>query len=127
MCALLFSELRHSPATDPRFQAVHLLEKELECSQPSDSDMFRVDEGLPGQVNMLFNITRIVFILVTISAGTPIFVVLIIPLAMIYIFMQRYYLKTKRELKRLDSTNRSLIFAYFQESLGGITTTRAYG
>jgi ABC-type multidrug transport system fused ATPase/permease subunit len=77
---------------------------------------------------MLFgNITRILFILAIISAGTPIFAVLIIPLALIYIFMQRYYLKTKRELKRLDSTSRSPVFAYFQESLGGITTIRAYG
>jgi ATP-binding cassette, subfamily C (CFTR/MRP), member 1 len=89
--------------------------------------MYRVDEGLPRQFNQLFvNITRILFILAIISAGTPIFAVLIIPLALIYIFMQRYYLKTKRELKRLDSTSRSPVFAHFQESLGGITTIRAY-
>jgi len=89
--------------------------------------MYRVDEGLPRQFNMLFvNITRILFILAIISAGTPIFAVLIIPLALIYIFMQRYYVKTKRELKRLDSTSRSPVFAHFQESLGGITTIRAY-
>jgi ABC-type multidrug transport system fused ATPase/permease subunit len=89
--------------------------------------MYRVDEGLPRQFNMLFvTITRILFILAIISVGTPIFAVLIVPLALIYIFMQRYYLRTKRELKRLDSTSRSPVFAHFQESLGGITTIRAY-
>jgi ABC-type multidrug transport system fused ATPase/permease subunit len=52
--------------------------------------------------------------------------VLITPLAIFYIYMQRYYLKTKRELKRLDSISRSPIYAHFQESMGGITTIRAY-
>lgn len=90
--------------------------------------MYRVDEGLPRQFNTLFNnMTRVVLILAIISSGTPVFTVLIIPLAFAYIYMQRYYLMTKRELKRLDSTTRSPVFAHFQETLEGITTIRAYG
>ncbi|KAK8923037.1 Metal resistance protein YCF1 [Metarhizium anisopliae] len=41
--------------------------------------------------------------------------------------MQRYYLEAKRELKRLDSTSRSPVFAHFQETLGGVATICAYG
>lgn len=90
--------------------------------------MYRVDEGLPRQFHTLFNnIMRIIFILAIISAGTPVFTILIIPLAVIYIYMQRYYLMTKRELKRLDSTSRSPVFSHFHETLNGITTIRAYG
>ena len=52
--------------------------------------------------------------------------VLIAPLGFVYLYIQRYYLRTSRELKRLDSVSRSPIYAHFQETLGGITTVRAY-
>lgn len=51
---------------------------------------------------------------------------LILPLGAIYLAYQTYYLRTSRELKRLDSVSRSPIYAHFQESLGGVTTIRAY-
>lgn len=76
---------------------------------------------------MLFvNVAKSGFTLVVISVSTPAFIALIIPLSLMYIFIQRYYLRTSRELKRLDSVSRSPIYAHFQESLGGISTIRAY-
>jgi ABC-type multidrug transport system fused ATPase/permease subunit len=47
-------------------------------------------------------------------------------LGVVYLVYQKYYLRTSRELKRLDSVSRSPIYAHFQESLGGISTIRAY-
>ncbi|KAB8349645.1 hypothetical protein FH972_023664 [Carpinus fangiana] len=91
------------------------------------SDIYKVDEVLARTFNMLFvNSGRALFTLAVISASTPIFMLLIIPLALIYLYIQRYYLRTSRELKRLDSVSRSPIFAHFQESLSGISTIRAY-
>ncbi|KAK4235406.1 hypothetical protein C8A03DRAFT_17849 [Achaetomium macrosporum] len=91
------------------------------------SDIYRVDEVLARTFNMLFNnLARSGFILVVISVSTPPFVALIIPLSAMYIWIRRYYLRTSRELKRLDSVSRSPIYAHFQESLGGISTIRAY-
>lgn len=66
------------------------------------------------------------FTLAVISVSTPMFVVLIIPLAGLYLYIQRFYLRTSRELKRLDSVSRSPIYAQFQESLSGINTIRAF-
>ncbi|KAF2196793.1 multidrug resistance-associated protein 1 [Delitschia confertaspora ATCC 74209] len=91
------------------------------------SDIYRVDEVLARTFNMLFvNSARAAFTLVVISWGTPIFIAVIIPLGALYLYIQRYYLRTSRELKRVDSVSRSPIYAHFQESLSGISTIRAY-
>jgi ATP-binding cassette, subfamily C (CFTR/MRP), member 1 len=58
--------------------------------------------------------------------GRPAFIILIIPLILLYSYMQQFYLRAKRELKRLDGISRGPIFAHFQETLGGITTICAY-
>ncbi|KAI1877877.1 uncharacterized protein JN550_000059 [Neoarthrinium moseri] len=91
------------------------------------SDIYRLDEVLARTFNMLFvNLARSGFTLAVISVTTPAFVALIFPLGAVYYWVQRYYLRTSRELKRLDSVSRSPIYAHFQESLGGISTIRAY-
>ncbi|KAI7044692.1 Metal resistance protein YCF1, partial [Hortaea werneckii] len=77
--------------------------------------------------NMLFaNAARAIFTLVVISTSTPVFIALILPLGALYMWIQKYYLRTSRELKRLDSVTRSPIYAHFQESLAGVSTIRAY-
>jgi ABC-type multidrug transport system fused ATPase/permease subunit len=72
------------------------------------------------------NTGRALFTIGVIAASTPIFLALVIPLGAVYIIYQKYYLRTSRELKRLDSVSRSPIYAHFQESLGGVSTIRAY-
>ncbi|PNP80958.1 hypothetical protein FNYG_05425 [Fusarium nygamai] len=91
------------------------------------SDIYRIDQSLPRQFNALFvNTVKAISSLAVISSGTPAFIILAIPLVFLYSYMQQYYLGAKRELKRLDGVSRSPVFAHLQESLGGLTTIRAY-
>ncbi|PGH07414.1 hypothetical protein AJ80_07999 [Polytolypa hystricis UAMH7299] len=91
------------------------------------SDIYRVDEVLARTFNMLFvNTARAAFTIGVIGIATPFFLILVVPLGAVYLGIQKYYLRTSRELKRLDSVSRSPIYAHFQESLGGISTIRAY-
>lgn len=50
----------------------------------------------------------------------------LLPLLFGYRAIQRYYLATTRELKRLDSVALSPIFSNFGETLGGLATVRAF-
>jgi len=61
-----------------------------------------------------------------ISIVTPSFLLGLIPIALLYRFAQRYYIKTSRELTRIESTSRSPIYAMFAETLDGIATLRAF-
>ncbi|KAL2282719.1 hypothetical protein FJTKL_10350 [Diaporthe vaccinii] len=91
------------------------------------SDIYRVDEVLARTFNMLFvNVAKSGFTLAVVSFTTPAFIAVILPMTAMYLWIQKYYLRTSRELKRLDSVSRSPIYAHFQESLGGISTIRAY-
>ncbi|KAF8985597.1 hypothetical protein BGZ46_003292 [Entomortierella lignicola] len=90
-------------------------------------DQSTIDEVLPrsfsGYSRTLFQVASV---LLVVTFSTPSFIVVIIPFAFVYLWLQRYYLATSREIRRLDSVSRSPVFAHFQETLGGISTIRAY-
>ncbi|KAJ3089424.1 hypothetical protein HK102_006441, partial [Quaeritorhiza haematococci] len=68
-----------------------------------------------------------IVILCVITFITPIFLVAIAPIALVYVWVAQRYLNCSRELKRLDSVARSPIYAQFSETLTGVSTIRAYG
>lgn len=91
------------------------------------SDVYRVDQQLIRVFFMLFNnCVKVFFTILIICYSTPLFLAIALPLAYFYLYYQRYYLRTSRELKRLDSVSKSPIFAQFQETLDGIATVRAF-
>ncbi|KAI8353074.1 multi drug resistance-associated protein MRP [Mortierella sp. GBAus27b] len=90
-------------------------------------DQSMIDEVLPRSFSgFSYTLFQVASILAVVTLTTPSFIVVVIPFAFIYYWIQKYYLATSREVRRLESVTRSPIFAYFQETLGGITTIRAY-
>ncbi|ORX70654.1 hypothetical protein DL89DRAFT_278020 [Linderina pennispora] len=84
------------------------------------SDLQRCDESLPRSCSGLVStMVGVISAVVVISMSTPAMVVIMIPLALVYRYLQQRYLFSSRELRRLDSTTRSPVFAHFQESIGG--------
>ena len=61
-----------------------------------------------------------------ISYSTHEFLYVIIPLFIIYIFIQRGYVKSSRQLTRLESISKSPILSHFIESVNGVSTIRAF-
>ncbi|XP_018340398.1 PREDICTED: multidrug resistance-associated protein 1 isoform X2 [Trachymyrmex septentrionalis] len=91
-------------------------------------DIDVIDNILPvylrSWITCLFSVIATLFV---ISYSTPIFVVVILPIGAIYYFIQRFYVATSRQLKRLESVSRSPIYSHFSESVTGAQIIRAYG
>ncbi|KAI8647805.1 multi drug resistance-associated protein MRP [Parasitella parasitica] len=90
-------------------------------------DEHTIDEVLPRNFNMYIRVfAQVVATVLIITFSTPFFLLLVIPLGFVYMAVQRYYLATSRELKRLDSVGKSPIYSHFQETIQGVSTIRAY-
>merc|ERR1719189_1879266 len=61
-----------------------------------------------------------------ISYTTPLFLIPIAVVMCCYYFVQRIYVATSRQLKRLESVTKSPIFSNFGETLNGAATIRAF-
>uniref|UniRef100_A0A673W8Z6 Canalicular multispecific organic anion transporter 2-like n=1 Tax=Salmo trutta TaxID=8032 RepID=A0A673W8Z6_SALTR len=91
-------------------------------------DIYVIDEALPSTVLMfLGTFFSSLSTMIVIVASTPIFAVVIAPLTFIYVFVQRFYVATSRQLKRLESVTRSPIYSHFSETITGSSVIRAYG
>ncbi|NXR89260.1 MRP7 protein, partial [Hypocryptadius cinnamomeus] len=90
------------------------------------SDLYCVDESLPFILNIfLANTYGLLGMLVIMTYGLPWIGLVLLPLAVVYFFIQRYYRFTSRELKRLYSVTLSPIYTHFSETLSGLSTIRA--
>ncbi|XP_014222077.1 multidrug resistance-associated protein 1 isoform X2 [Trichogramma pretiosum] len=91
-------------------------------------DVDTVDNVLPMMMRAwIASSFSVIATLVVISYSTPIFIAVILPIGLIYYFIQRFYVATSRQLKRLESVSRSPIYSHFGESVTGAQTIRAYG
>ncbi|KAL1139319.1 hypothetical protein AAG570_006305 [Ranatra chinensis] len=91
-------------------------------------DVDTLDNILPLTMRMWTScLFSVIATLVVISYSTPIFISIIVPIGIIYYFIQRFYVATSRQLKRLESISRSPIYSHFGETVTGSGSIRAYG
>ncbi|PYH98668.1 multidrug resistance-associated protein [Aspergillus ellipticus CBS 707.79] len=91
-------------------------------------DVESVDQEVaPVAIGMLHSLASVVMIVILISVITPGFLIAGIFITLVYIVLGAVYLNSSRDLKRLESVQRSPLYQQFGETLNGIVTIRAYG
>ncbi|KAJ6662481.1 hypothetical protein lerEdw1_011895 [Lerista edwardsae] len=91
-------------------------------------DMFIVDIRFHYYLRTWLNCTLDVIgtILVVVFAS-PLFILVVIPLGYLYFTIQRYYISSSRQIRRLNGASHTPIISHFSETLLGVSTIRAFG
>lgn len=74
----------------------------------------------------LASLFQVMSTIVVIAIAIPIFLAAAVPIGILYYFIQRFYVSTSRQLKRLESITRSPVYSHFSESVTGAATIRAF-
>ncbi|TKC44948.1 hypothetical protein EI555_016270 [Monodon monoceros] len=86
-----------------------------------------VDSMIPQVIKMFMgSLFNVIGACVIILLATPMVAVIIPPLGLIYFFVQRFYVASSRQLKRLESVSRSPVYSHFNETLLGVSVIRAF-
>ncbi|KIK99142.1 hypothetical protein PAXRUDRAFT_132675 [Paxillus rubicundulus Ve08.2h10] len=91
-------------------------------------DFDNVDNQLPFAMRLfLLTVTGVIGAVIIISILEPYFLIAALVILMGYGYFAAFYRASAREVKRLDSMLRSLLYAHFSETLTGLPTIRSYG
>ncbi|KAL1410703.1 hypothetical protein Q8F55_001645 [Vanrija albida] len=91
-------------------------------------DVDAMDNIVPDTLRYtLIIICMLIGSIVIIAIHFPYFVGVVAGVCILYGFIVFFYRRTAREVKRLDSIHRSILYSHFSESLTGLATIRAYG
>ena len=88
-------------------------------------DIGAIDELLPKMFLFATQLLLFVFSAALVPSFTNFWLTFVtLPIFMIFAYLARYYLKTSRDLKRLESICRSPVFSHFSETVAGLVTIR---
>uniref|UniRef100_A0A3B3ZRJ8 Uncharacterized protein n=1 Tax=Periophthalmus magnuspinnatus TaxID=409849 RepID=A0A3B3ZRJ8_9GOBI len=91
-------------------------------------DVDAIDSHIPDNIDIwMRTFWYTLTVLLICCALTPMFLLVIAPLTLFYWWVQRFYVATSRQLKRLESVSRSPIYSHFSETVTGSSVIRAYG
>ncbi|XP_007942203.1 ATP-binding cassette sub-family C member 4 [Orycteropus afer afer] len=90
-------------------------------------DIGHMDDLLPLTfLDFIQTFLQVVGVVAVAVAVIPWVAIPLIPLAIVFFILRRYFLETSRDVKRLESTTRSPVFSHLSSSLQGLWTIRAY-
>ncbi|XP_076041208.1 ATP-binding cassette sub-family C member 3-like [Oratosquilla oratoria] len=91
-------------------------------------DVDVLDSRMPDLVRgWLVCIMQVLGAFVVITASTPLVAGALVPLVVVYYFVQLVYVATSRQLKRIESARKSPVYSHFLETIKGVATVRAFG
>jgi ABC-type multidrug transport system fused ATPase/permease subunit len=91
-------------------------------------DVQAIDQEVsPVAMGMINCFASVITVVILISIITPKFLVAILLISCIYIAVGMLYIRSSRDLKRIESVQRSPLYQAFGETLSGVVTIRAYG
>ncbi len=83
-------------------------------------DVYLIDQVVPHDLHdFLWTFFSVLATIFVISYSFPLFLAAIVPILLVYYIVQRVYVKTSRQLQRIESVRRSPIYSHFGESLNG--------
>ncbi|KAM8825503.1 multidrug resistance-associated protein 1-like isoform 1-T1 [Synchiropus picturatus] len=86
-----------------------------------------IDSLIPSIIKMFMgSMFNVLGSCVVILIATPLVSIVIPFLGILYFFVQRFYVASSRQLKRLESVSRSPIYTHFNETLLGTSVIRAF-
>jgi ATP-binding cassette subfamily C (CFTR/MRP) protein 4 len=93
----------------------------------ASKDQQVLDESLPlALIDSMQNLLMTLGSITIIGTINPWVLLTLIPLVPTVLWLRRFYMRSSRQLKRLESVTRSPVFALFSSSLDGLTSIRAF-
>ncbi|XP_057310595.1 ATP-binding cassette sub-family C member 4-like [Hydractinia symbiolongicarpus] len=90
-------------------------------------DVYFMDDELPWTFFDLAYLSLLTLAIIILNCiSVPYLTVLVIPLMIIFFYARRYYMKSSRELRRLEAVSRSPLYTHISATLAGITTIRSF-
>uniref|UniRef100_A0A8C1TJ37 Cystic fibrosis transmembrane conductance regulator n=1 Tax=Cyprinus carpio TaxID=7962 RepID=A0A8C1TJ37_CYPCA len=90
-------------------------------------DIGHLDSLLPWTfVDFIQVFLQIIGVVAVASSVIPWILIPVLPLLISFLFLRRYFLRTSRDVKRIESTTRSPVFSHLSSSLQGLCTIRAF-
>ncbi|XP_039260634.2 ATP-binding cassette sub-family C member 4-like isoform X1 [Styela clava] len=91
-------------------------------------DIGLIDERLPVVFHdFIFMLFLLVSVVVMVTIINYFVIIIVIPLVIYFLWLRRYYLKTSRDIKRLEGICQSPIFSLLSSTLQGLPTIRSHG